>query len=119
MRHGSLSFEERRSGTVPWLASSSLSPHEEEEESPLPRYVLGMLYRLIVAEEAITQRRSCMRIFVRVDVSVFERDGKFQFMINELTRSHQTGLFLHWDHGKMDLCIQELANALHFVAAHQ
>jgi hypothetical protein len=50
-----------------------------------------------------------------MDVSVFQRDGKFHYMINELTRSHQTALFLHWDHGRMDHCIQDLVKALHFI----
>jgi hypothetical protein len=75
-----------------------------------------MLYRLITAEEVIIQRRSSMRLFVRMDISVFQRDGKFHYMINEITRSHQTALFLHWDGGKMDHCIQELVRAFHYIA---
>ena len=55
-----------------------------------------------------------MRLFVRMDVSVFQRQGEFHYMVNELTRSHQTGLFLHWDGGRMDFCIQDLAKILHF-----
>jgi len=112
----SLTFEERKAGTVPWLASRDLSPLQEEEEKVLPRFVLDMLYRLVTAEEFITGRRSCMRIFVRMDISVFQRKGGFNYMVNELTRSHQTALFLHWGNGRMDLCIQDLAKVLHFVA---
>jgi len=57
-----------------------------------------------------------MRPFLQMDVSVFQRDRKFYYMVNELTWSHQTGLFLHWDHGKMDHCIQDLVKALHYIA---
>jgi hypothetical protein len=52
-----------------------------------------------------------------MDVSVFERGRKFYYFVNELTRSHQAGLFLHWDAaGKMEMCIQDLAKVLHFVS---
>ncbi len=58
-----------------------------------------------------------MRIFVRMDITVFLHQGKFQYMVNELTRSHQTGLFMHWDNtGSMDYLFQDLANVLHFIA---
>lgn len=100
---------------MPWLAATVLSPHQEDTENTLSQFILDMLYRLIIAEEYFTKRPSTMRIFVRMDISVFMNDGKFQYFINELTRSHQTGLFFHWDIvGKMDSCIQELAKVLHY-----
>lgn len=113
----SLTQEEMNSRTMPNLAATSLSPHEEDVENTLPQFILNMLYRLIVAEEHITNRPSTMRIFVRMDISVYKNEGKFHYFINELTRSHQTGLFMHWDiSGRMELCIQELEKVLHFVA---
>ena len=57
-----------------------------------------------------------MRIFVRMDISVFKKDNTFHYMINELTRSHHAGLFCHWIGPQMDFCFQELARVLHFVA---
>jgi hypothetical protein len=75
-----------------------------------------MLYRLITAEEILTKRRSGMRLFVRMDVSVLQKQDKFYYMVNEITRSHQTALFLHWDGGRMDHCIQELVKAFHYIA---
>ena len=56
-----------------------------------------------------------MRIFVWMDVSVYQHKKKFQFYINELTRSHQTSLFMQWGSGNMDLGLQDMANILHFV----
>ena len=104
---------------MPGFTATSLSPHEEDDlEQTLCYFVLNMLYRLIMAEEFITKRSSCMRIFVRMDISVCQHDGKLHYMVNELTRSHQTGLFMQtqWDHlGKMDLCLEELKNVLHFI----
>jgi len=60
-----------------------------------------------------------MRIFVRMDIAVFLHEGKFQYTVNELTRSHQTGLFMHWDNTRgMDYLFQDLANVLHFIASN-
>jgi len=112
----SLTADQRAAGTMPWLASKSLSPHQEDRDQSLTRFVLNMLYRLVLAEEIIIQRRSCMRIFTRMDIAVIQKKGSFHYTINELTRSHQTGLFFQWDSGKMDFCIQDLAKVLHYVA---
>jgi len=57
-----------------------------------------------------------MRIFTRMDVTVLRHEEKFHFVVNELTRSNEAGLFLHWDRGEMDLCIQDLAKVLHFIS---
>jgi hypothetical protein len=101
---------------MPNLAATSLSPHEEDDDNTLPQFILNMLHRLIVAEEHFSNRPSTMRIFVRMDISVYRHEGKFHYFINELTRSHQSGLFMHWDiSGKMEGCIQELAKVLHYV----
>jgi hypothetical protein len=112
----SLSREQIAFKTLTWLASSTLSPHQEDNKT-FPSFVLNMLHRLVLAEEHVTGRKSGMRIFLRMDVSVFQINEQFQYYVNELTRSHQTGLFMHWDKiGKMDLCIQDLSKVLHFVA---
>jgi hypothetical protein len=102
---------------MPGFTATSLSPHEEDDlEQTLVYFVLNMLYRLIIAEEFITKRSSCMRIFVRMDISVCQHNGKLHYVVNELTRSHQTSLFMQWDDlGRMDLCLEELKNLLHFI----
>ncbi|MDX6296002.1 MAG: hypothetical protein QOH50_5261 [Kribbellaceae bacterium] len=112
----SLSFEERRSGTHPGLASTVLSPHEEE--GCHADYILPLLYRLIVAEEHITKRRSGMRVFVRMDISVFQSKGKFNYVVNELTRSHQSTLFAEYGGGKADFAFQDMTKVLHFITSH-
>ena len=108
--------DQRTSDMLLGLASGTLSLHEEDTNNTLQQFALNMLYRLILAEEHFSKRPSCMRIFVRMDISVLQTEGKFHYMINELTHSHQTGLFLHWGGSNMDYSIQDLANVLHFVA---
>ncbi len=60
-----------------------------------------------------------MRVFVRMDISVIQHRGKFQYIVNELTRSHQTALFFHWGRAHMDFLIQDLASVLHFIAVEE
>ena len=103
---------------MPWLASSTISPHEVEFEKSLPRYALTILSRIILAEEFYMKIRSCFRLFVRMDISVFQREGRFHYMVNELTSSQHTGLFMGWGMERMDYCIQDLAKSLHF-AVHR
>lgn len=50
-----------------------------------------------------------------MDISVYQREGKFQYTVNELTSSQHTALFLDWAHGNMDYCLQDLSKTLHFV----
>jgi hypothetical protein len=108
-----LTFENRRSGTYPGLASTILSPHEEE--GCHADYILPLLYQLIVAEEHITKRRSGLRVFVRMDISVFQTKGKFSYVVNELTRSHQATLFTEYVGGKADFAFQDMTKVLHFI----
>jgi hypothetical protein len=100
---------------MPGLASPTLSPHEVELEKSLPHYALTILSRVILAEEFYLNIRSCFRLFVRMDISVFQRQGKFHYMVNELTSSQHTALFMGWGMERMDYCIQDLAKSLHFV----
>jgi len=79
-----------------------------------------MLSKLIIEEERTNKFRSGLRIFNRFDVSVFKvRDtGKVVYMMNEITRSHFTGLFQAWDsQGYMDVMFQELERILHLRAS--
>jgi hypothetical protein len=100
---------------MPWLASSTISPHEVDFEKSLPYFALNVLSRTILTQEFYMPRRSCMRLFVRMDISVFQRDGKFHYMVNELTSSQHTALFMAWGTKHMDFCLQDLAKSLHFV----
>ena len=111
-----LTAEERQSGKMPWLIASNLSPHQLDMEKSLPRFALNLLSRVILAQEFYLKRRSCFRIFIRMDISVFQCEGKFHYMVNELTSSQHTALFLDWGTSNMDFCIHEIARSLHFVA---
>jgi hypothetical protein len=101
---------------MPWLASPNISPHQVVLENSLEQFALNMLSRIILAQEFYMKRRSCMRLFVRMDISVFQQDGMFHYMVNELTSSQHTALFMEWGLDHMDFCIQDLAKSLHFVA---
>lgn len=103
-------------GKIPWLSSSTVSPHELEFEGSLPHFALTLLPRLIIADEFYRKQRSSFRFFVRMDIAVYQREGKFKYMVNELTSSQYTGLFLEWPRAQMDFCLQDLTKTLHFAA---
>ena len=101
---------------VPSFSADSFSPHQEViNDESFTSFTLNMLSRLVVAEEHFSKRRSCMRTFVRMDISVYQRDGMFHYMINELTRSHQTVLFMHWGGVAMVACLEEVSRVLYYV----
>lgn len=101
--------------TTTWLTAPELSQAQVDLEKIVERFALNMLTKLIPADEFITKQRSGMRIFLRMDISVFLADGKPHFFVNELTRDHCTGLFQAWDvNFKNELLMQELAKVLHF-----
>jgi len=54
-----------------------------------------------------------------MDISVFQHQGKFHYMVNELRGSHLTTLFVEWGKEGMDFAIQDLSRALHFIAQEQ
>jgi hypothetical protein len=88
---------------------------EINADTTFERFALKMISKLVPAEEFITKQRSSMRIFLRMDASVFLANGKPHFMVNELTRTHHTGMFHRWDsHNRNELLVQELAKVLHF-----
>jgi hypothetical protein len=114
-----LTSEDRKVKKMPWLASSTVSPHQVDPEESLPYYALKMLSRLIIADEFYMKRRSDFRIFIRMDISVFQKEGKFHYMVNELTSSQHTALFMEWGHRNMDYCLRDLSLTLHFVAQEE
>ena len=98
-----------------WLTAPDLSKDLVEKDYKFEVFALKMLSKLIPAEEFCTKRRSGMRIFVRVDASVFRAGGRTHFVISELTRSHETGMLLYWDtHNRNEHLFQELARVLHY-----
>jgi hypothetical protein len=111
-----LTAKERELGKMPWLVASAISPHEVDLEKSLPFFALILLSRVILAEEFYLKRRSCFRIFVRMDISVYQQEGKFHYMVNELTSSQHTALFTDWGLSNMDFCIQKIAKSLHLIS---
>jgi hypothetical protein len=94
----------------------------EDPHNLLEHYALTILGRIIALEERRSERMSGLRIFVRLDVSVFrERDtGRCRFFVNEITRTHGTGLFQEWlDRDQADFLFQELCEVLHLVASQR
>jgi len=61
-----------------------------------------------------------MRIFCRLDVAIYlsQRTGKFEGMVNEITRCHFTALFHYWDRnsGELDVLHQEMAKTINFLS---
>ena len=82
------------------------------------RFALRTLAKLIKAEESVFSQPSGLRIFVRLDVSVFVKAGEnqCQFVVNEVTRGHNTGFWAAWCVGfDQESIIQELSYTLHFL----
>jgi hypothetical protein len=65
----------------------------------MDHYILNIFGRVILLEERKTGRMSGMRIFCRMDVSIYRHlgTGKHQFFINEITRTHGAALFSYWE----------------------
>jgi hypothetical protein len=106
--------------TTTWLTASHLSQAEIDPDKIVERFALRMLTKLIPADEFITKRRSRMRIFLRMDISVFLADGKPHFIVNELNCDHNTCLFQAWDvTHKNEILFQELAKVLHFTTIQE
>lgn len=83
-------------------------------------FALSMLARLIVTEECQfdNEKFSGLRIFCRLDISVFreQNTGKYQFFVDEVTRTHGAGLFKRWDTIRnTDFGFQGMEEVLHFV----
>ncbi len=117
-----LTEEDVQSGDRTWLTAPELSPLEIDSDNCFQKYALEMLGKLVVADEFRSKRRSQLRIFCRLDVGVFksQNTGKFQYMVNEITPCHTTGLFMAWDQiGRMEIFFQEMAKILHFLASER
>ena len=98
-----------------WLAAPNLSPAQIDADKIVERFALRMLAKLVPAYEFVTKQRSGMRIFVRLDISVFLEDGTPRFFVNEINNDHCSSMFQAGDEGyRNEILFQELANVLHF-----
>lgn len=95
---------------------TALDNHEESVDF----YALDTLARVIALEERKTGRISGLRVFCRLDISVFRESesGKHSYFVNEITRSHGTALFPRWDsRNKLNFLYHHLSETLHYLAA--
>ena len=111
--------------TTGWLhvdGSDSVDP-ADFAGSTFHEFVLNMTGKMVLAEERQYQRFSGLRIFARMDVSVYRdtRSGTYKYFVNEITRGHTTHLFHGRDSevGTSDHFISTLAKILHYAATNK
>lgn len=100
----------------------SLSVTGHDVDSSFEYFVLQMLGQVIVLEEHRYCCLSGMRLFVRVDASVYRNmeTGQNSFFINEMTRSTTTSLFKAFqDKDEFKVLIRTFADTLHVVASQK
>lgn len=94
-----------------------IDPLALDPERSYEKYVLDMLGKMVLAEEAQYGAVSGLRLFGRWDVSVcrHKATGKYQYFVNEVTRSWDTCLFHHHSdpEGMGDFLLSHLAKLLH------
>lgn len=65
----------------------------------------------------MTGRQSGLRIFARLDITVISHgDNQLQFLVNEVTRGHNTGTWGGILVTSVKVLVQELTHVLHFLA---
>jgi hypothetical protein len=103
------------------LVAENIKSSDFDDTSTLfESYALQMLGKIIVQEENVTKRMSGLRIFCRLDISLYREAStdQHQFFVNEITRSHGTALFQPWDTGsRLNLLFSELEQVLHLVGS--
>jgi len=78
-------------------------------------YILQTLYGIIEAEELISKKKSGLRIFCRLDSSVYKNAemGEYAYYPNEVTHSINTGLFDQQTPGHLHTIWEEVSRSLH------
>jgi hypothetical protein len=94
----------------------------DDQQKLIESYALTILGKVILLEEKKTGRMSGLRVFCRLDVSIFREQatGSYSFFVNEITRTHGSGLFHGWIvHEQGDFLFEHLSEVLHLVAAQK
>lgn len=94
----------------------------DDHKSTLDFYTLDMLARIIALEERKLGRISGLRVFCRLDVSVFRvrESGEHHYFVNEITQTHGAGLFPRWDlNQRLNYFYHHLSNTLHHIASEK
>lgn len=83
-------------------------------------FALRTLARVIALEERKTGRMSGLRVFCRVDVSLYRESegGSHRYFVNEITRTHGAALFPNWDvENRLGFLFNHMSNTLHYISA--
>lgn len=108
----------RNTGTYTFNGSS-VSPVFFDAATSFPHYALRMFSKLVAAEEYIVGQDSGLRVFARLDISLFTiaSSGQCYFMVNDVQRGHHTAFFGEADTiGQFGILRQELSHTLHYIA---
>ena len=90
-------------------------------DSSLDNFALNILARVVALEERVMGRMSGLRVFCRLDVSVYqEKNGDHKYFVNEITRTHGAALFPQWDSKKrLDSLFTNLSDTLHYISSNK
>lgn len=115
-------FDPNNPGNPGWLHldgndADAVNPTAPYPEQGYEKYLLEMVGKMVLAEEAQYGAISGLRLFGRWDISVCRHrvTGKYQYFVNEITRSWDTCLFHpHADpEGMGDFLLDHLTKLLH------
>lgn len=87
--------------------------HAAEKE--LHSFIMDTLKLFVTKTENRWAASSCMRQFVRVDISFMEKDGRMSYFVNEIERGLDVGLWAANDDGprRVGLVASTFAPSLH------
>jgi hypothetical protein len=91
----------------------------ENTNSNLDYFTLRILARVIALEERRTGRMSGLRVFCRMDISIYRATerGDHQYYVNEITRTHGGALFPKFDSNKrLNNLFNHMSNILHHIS---
>ena len=91
----------------------------DDNASNLEIFALQILARVVLLEEKRFMRVSSMRVFCRMDISIFckQDNGRHYYFVNEITWTHSAALFPQWDtNSRLNNLFSHISNILHYLA---
>ena len=85
-------------------------------------FVLLSLTNIIQLEEKQLDRLSGLRVFCRLDMSIFQEQdsGEHHYFVNKIMRTHSAALCPHWDtNNRLNYLFTHMSNILHHMSKHQ
>ena len=92
----------------------------DDPKSNLDVFALEILARVILLEERRLRRWSGLRVFCRLDVSIYreQEGGLHHYFVNEITRTHGAGLFSLWDTNiRLNGFFNHMSQVLHHISS--